>query len=202
MKKLVFSAICLLLLASVACGGPRYIEDLPLVYRGVHKNPAATTTVDQAFAAVPIELGELRDVRTGDKSKVGTYEDDGFTVRTNGDVRAFWAGRFRALLESAGARFQYPSGARIDADLIDFDCVEGNTFDATVRMRLTVTRHDVQQPWSKVYEGKGKRWGRTHNPENFDEALSNALAEATRKVVQDPGFANALQGRATEAQAQ
>jgi hypothetical protein len=193
MKRLGVAVISL----PLACGGPRYIEDLPLVWRGVDKGPAAITAVDQAFAAVPLEMGELRDARTGDHLKVGTYEDDGFTVRTKGDVRAFWAGRFRALLEGAGAKFQSPAGARIDADLVEFDCIEGNTFDATVRMSVTVIRPGAQ-PWSKAYEGKGKRWGRTHNPENFDEALSNALAEATRKVVQDSAFADALQGR-TEA---
>ena len=62
-------------------------------------------------------------------------------------------------------------------------------------MKITVTRHDgATMPWSKTYEGKGKRWGRTHNPENFNEALVKALTEASRKLVQDPEFAAALLG--------
>lgn len=175
--------------------GTHYIHDLPLVWTGVSKNPAASTAVDKAFAAVPIELGDLRDARDSDRSKVGTYEDDGFVVTTSGDVGAFWRGRLRAMLESAGARLESSPQARVDADLLQFDCIEGNTFNAVVRMRVTVTRPGGQ-PWSKHYEGRGKRWGRTHKEENFNEALSNALAEATRKLLQDEAFADALVGRA------
>ncbi len=61
-------------------------------------------------------------------------------------------------------------------------------------MKVTVTRHDGAAPWSKTYTGTGKRWGRTHNPENFSEALTSALAEASRRLVQDQEFAAALTG--------
>lgn len=185
----------LLLVTVTACGGGnKQIQDLPLIWTG-EKNPTASTPVDKAFAAGPIEVGEFKDGRAGDRSVVGTYEDDGFKVRTKGDVRAFWAGRLRIALEAAGAKLGSPAQARFDAELLEFDCIEGNTFNATVRMKITVTRHDgATMPWSKTYEGKGKRWGRTHNPENFNEALVKALAEASRKLVQDPEFAAALLG--------
>jgi hypothetical protein len=182
-----------LILALTACGGgDKQIRDLPLLWADA-KNPTATTAVQKAFAAGAIEIGEFTDGRAGDRAVVGTYEDDGFKVRTNGDVRAFWAGQLRILLEGAGVKFGSPAEARLDARLLEFSCIEGNTFNATVRMAITVTRHEGGQ-WSKTYTGEGKRWGRTHNPENFDEALSNALAEATRKAVQDEEFAAALVG--------
>lgn len=179
---------------TAGCGHPRYINDLPLVWAGVKQSPVATTAVDKAFSAVPITFGDLNDVRPGDKAKVGTYEEDGFVVKTNGDVAAFWRDRFRALLEGAGARLETPPIARIDADLLEYDCIEGNTFNATVRMRVSVVRNGGEK-WSRLYEGKGKRWGRTHNPENFNEALGAAMAEAMRRLVQDEAFANALLGR-------
>lgn len=171
-----------------------YIADLPLVWAGVKHNPASTTAVGNAFNAVPVTLGELKDARTGDKSKIGVYEDDGFVVTTKGDVAAFWRGRLRTMFESAGARLENSPQARIDAELLQFDCTEGNTFNATARMKITVVRPGAE-PWSKHYEGTSKRWGRTHKEENFNEALSNALAEATRKIVQDEAFAKALLGQ-------
>jgi hypothetical protein len=196
MKRLSTAGLLMAALATAACGGGnKQIADLPLIWTGA-KNPAATTAVDKAFAAGSLDVGEFRDARTGDPHVVGTYEDDGFKVRTQGDVRAFWAGRLRIMLEESGAKLGSPGQARFDADLLEFDCVEGNTFNATVRMRITVTRHDGSTPWSKVYVGKGKRWGRTHNPENFSEALSSALADAGRKLVQDQEFAAALLGQA------
>lgn len=179
---------------SVGCGGPHYIADLPLVWAGVKRSPAATTSVDKAFAAVPVTLGELKDSRPGDKSKIGVYEDDGFVVTTKGDVAAFWRGKLREMLEGAGARLENAPQARIDAELLRFECVEGNRFNATARMRISVARPGAEA-WSKVYEGTSSRWGRTHKEENFNEALSNALAEATRKVVQDEAFARALLGQ-------
>ncbi|HVH42571.1 MAG TPA: hypothetical protein VM925_09510 [Labilithrix sp.] len=189
--------MALLCATTLACGG-QYITDLPLVWAGVDKNPAATTAVGNAFSAVPVTLGELRDARPGDKSKVGTYEDDGFVVTTKGDVAGFWRGRLRVMLESAGARLESAPQARIDAELLQFDCIEGNTFNGVARMRIIVIRPGAE-PWSKHYEGRSKRWGRTHKPENFNEALSNALAEATRKLVQDEAFAKALLGQAQSA---
>ncbi len=67
----------LLFLSLAACGGGnKQISDLPLVWTGA-KNPAASTAVDKAFAAGPIEVGEFKDGRTGDPHVVGTFEDDG-----------------------------------------------------------------------------------------------------------------------------
>ena len=50
------------------------------------------------------------------------------------------------------------------------------------------------EPWAKTYVGSSKRWGRTHNPENFQEALSNALADVAQKLLSDEAFAAALTG--------
>lgn len=190
MRLILLALVCA---TTLACG-THYITDLPLVWSGVKQNPVATTAVDRAFEAVPVTLGELRDMRPGDKGKVGTYEEDGFVVMTSGNVADFWRGRLRAMLESAGARLESAPQARIDADLLQFDCIEGKTFNGVVRMRIIVSRPGAE-PWSKHYEGRSKRWGRTHKAENFNETLSNALAEATRKVVQDEAFAKALLGQ-------
>lgn len=175
-----------------ACGGTTYIEDLPLVWSGA-KSPRPSPAVAAAYAAGPIALGDLRDARARDPRHVGTYEDDGFKVMTNGDVRAFWAGRVRTMLEDGGARLGEPAQARIDAELVELDCLEGNTFNATAGMRVTVTRYG-KEPWSKLVQGTSRRWGRTHKPAMFNEAISNALADAMKKLVNDPEFAAALTG--------
>lgn len=197
MKRFAFATLFFsLCLSSFACGGGnKEIADLPLVWTA-GKTPAASTPVDKAFAAGPLEVGQFSDERKGEKDVVGTFQENGFKVRTKGDVRAFWAGRVRAAIENAGGKFGAPANARFDAALLDFDCIEGNTFQATVRMRVTVTKHDgATQPWTKTYEGTAKKWGRTHSAENFTEALSSALNEATRKMVQDPELATAILGK-------
>ncbi|HEV7555329.1 MAG TPA: hypothetical protein VGO00_07750, partial [Kofleriaceae bacterium] len=35
-------------------------------------------------------------------------------------------------------------------------------------------------------------WGRTHNPENFNEALTNALVEVANNVLRDEEFGRIL----------
>lgn len=189
-------ALFFVLSASVAGCGTSTITDLPLVWEGVGKTQPPSPAVATALGAVPIEPGEFKDGRTTPPNVVGTFQEDGFKVVTKGDVRAFWAGHQRELLEKAGARFQTPGGARLDATLLQLDVLEGNTFDGTARVTFTVTTR-TSAPWSKSYEGRAKRWGRTHKPDNFDEALSNAIADATKQLLHDDAFAAALQGQPT-----
>ena len=190
---LLFSLSALIAAMATGCGASE-ITDLPLVWAGVGKPPPPSAAVASAFTTVAIEPGEFKDGRTTPPNLVGTFQDDGFKVTTKGDVRAFWAGRERALLEAAGARFQTPGGARLDATLLQLDVLEGNMFNGTARMTFTVTTRTAQ-PWTKSYDGHSKRWGRTHKPDNFDEALSAAIADATRQLLTDPAFAAALQGQ-------
>jgi len=192
---LLFSLSALFSVMAAGCGSSQ-ITDLPLVWAGAAKPPPPSAAVASAFTTVAIEPGDFKDGRTTPPNVVGTYEDDGFKVTTKGDVRAFWAGRERVLLEGAGVHFQTPGGARLDATLLQLDVLEGSTFNGTARMTFTVTTRSAQ-PWSKSYDGHSKRWGRTHKPDNFDEALSNAIVDATRQLLVDPAFAAALQGQPT-----
>jgi hypothetical protein len=181
--------VSMALLVIAACGGGGYIQRLPLQWSGVDTLPRPSTSVASAFAVSPLSFG-LRDVRP-DPSAVGTYEEDGFIVRTADNVGQYCADRMGEMLIRAGARLNQPPVAALEAELLDYLVVEGDTFAGTVRIRAIV-RRGGGAPWSKVYVGTSKRWGRTHNPENFNEALSNALADATSQLVQDEDFASSL----------
>ncbi len=183
------------LLAIAACGGYGQIQNLPLAWRGVAGTPQPSAAVAQSFAASPIAFG-LRDVRP-DPSVVGSFED-GFVVRTTDNVAEYCSTRVGELLAHAGARLNEPPRAVLEAELLEYHVAEGGTFAGLVRIRAIV-RHGSGEPWTRTYVGKSTRWGRTHNPENFNEALSNALAEVTQQLVQDEAFARALvEGSAAE----
>jgi hypothetical protein len=181
-------ALRLAFLVVAACGGAQ-IHDLPLQWRGVDGGPAATTAVAQSFAAVPLAFA-LRDVRP-DPSAVGTYEDDGYVVRTSDNVGAYCSMKLVELLTHAGARLNEAPRASLETELLEYRVVEGGTFHGIVRLRAIV-RRPTGDAWAKIYEGSSKRWGRTHNPANFNEALSNALADAATKLVHDEDFAQVL----------
>jgi len=175
-------------MAAVACGGGQ-ITNLQLRWQGVEGHASPSPAVSQALATMPIAFG-IRDMRP-DPAVVGRYEDDGFVVRTTDNVAQYCSDRFAEILRSAGARLTETPVAVIATDLVDYQVEEGNSFVGTVRIRVTVHRTGVQD-WTKNYEGTSKRWGRTHNPENFNEALSNALAEAANNVLRDEEFGRVL----------
>jgi hypothetical protein len=173
-----------------ACGGGGgNIKNLPLRWQGVEAMPMPSGSVAHALAASPFTFG-LRDLRT-DPSVVGAYQDTGFVVRTTDNVGQYCTDRMGEILVHAGAHLNDSPVATLEAELLDYKVVEGNTFAGTVQLRATL-RRGADAVWSKTYTGTSKRWGRTHNPENFNEALSNSLADATSQLLKDEEFARSL----------
>lgn len=175
-------------LVVAACGGAQ-LHDLPLQWRGVDTGPAPSPEVAQSFAAVPLAFA-LRDARP-DPSAVGMYEDGGYVVRTHDNVGAYCSMKLGELLAHAGARLNEPPRASLETELLEYRVVEGGTFHGIVRLRAIV-RRPTGDAWAKIYEGSSKRWGRSHNPDNYNEALSNALADVATQLVHDDDFAQVL----------
>lgn len=151
--------------------------------------PRPSPPVAQALAQVPLAFG-LRDVRP-DPALVGLQEDGNQAIRTPDNVAQFASARMGEMFRSAGARMDETAVAVIETDLVEFRVTEGGRFKGLVALRVTV-RRGGSPDWSKSYEGTSNRWGRTHNPENMNEALSNALADAMGKLVSDHAFGMAL----------
>jgi hypothetical protein len=176
-------------LVIAACGGGGQIHNLRLAWRGVDKAPKPSASVARSFAATPLAFG-LRDVRP-DPAVVGTFQDTGFVVRTTDDVAQYCTSRLGDLLARAGARLNETPVMALDAELLDYQVAEGGTFNGLVRVRAIVRRGNTEA-WSKTYVGTSKRWGRSHSPDNFNEALSNALTDVASQLVQDEELARAL----------
>jgi hypothetical protein len=177
--------------AGAACGGSGNIQNLPLRWVGVEPVPKANPSVARALAASPIMLG-LRDLRP-DPAAVGSYQDTGFVVRTTDNVGQYCTDRLGEMLVRAGAHLEPNAPTTLDFELLEYKVVEGSNFEGTVRVRTTVQRGG-NTVWSRTLVGTSRRWGRTHNPENFNEALSNALAEVTQQLLLDDEFAKSLGG--------
>lgn len=177
--------------AGAACGGGSNIQNLPLRWAGVDPPPKANPSVARALGAAPIMLG-LRDLRP-DPAAVGSYQDTGYVVRTTDNVGQYCTDRIGEMLIHAGAHLEPSAPTTLDIELLEYKVVEGSSFEGTVRLRTT-TRRGGNQVWTRILVGTSKRWGRTHNPENFNEALSNALAEVTQQLLRDDEFAKSLGG--------
>jgi hypothetical protein len=186
-------AICLTFVVAVAaCGGAHSgseLQGLRLQWQGVDTGSGPSAAVAQSFAAIPLAF-QLRDMRA-DPSAVGNYEDSGYVVRTSDNVGAYCSSRLGELLVQAGARLGGPAMASLETELLEYRVVEGGTFHGIVRLRAVVRRPNGDA-WAKIYEGSSKRWGRSHNPDNYNEALSNALADVATQLVHDEDFAQVL----------
>ena len=145
--------------------------------------------VAQSLASAPIAFG-LRDVRP-DPTAVGTYEDGGYVVRTSDNVAQFCSNKLGEMLSHAGARMNETPQAVLETELLQYTVAEGGTFAGTVQVRATVRRGSGEE-WSKIYTGTSKRFGRSHSPDNYNEALSNALQDMTSQLVTDDEFAHAI----------
>jgi hypothetical protein len=177
-------------LASTACGAP-LVQNLPLEWTLGKPAPAPSPSVSHALASVPISFG-LRDVRP-DPTAVGQDERTGHIVRTTDVVGQYASTQVGEMLRAAGARLDEAPAAVIEADLTEFNVVEGGSFKAAVGFRVTVS-HGGVPVWSRGVRGTASTWGRTHSPANFNKALSGALHEATGQLLQDEAFATALMG--------
>lgn len=178
----------LLILAIAACHGGN-VENLHLNWEEADTHLMVSQTVGQAFAAVPLSLG-VRDVRS-DPSVVGRVDEDGFLVRTSDNVALYTSNQLGKMLQQAGAHFVAQPQATLAIDLVNYHVAEGGQFNGTVSLHVVV-RRAAMPDWAKDYTGTSHRWGRTHSPDNYNEALSNALQDVTQAMLKDDQFGLAI----------
>jgi hypothetical protein len=186
-------SLAFILIAACGGGGGAPIKNLSLRWRGVDHMPLASQSVERAFAVMPFSFA-LRDLRL-DPTAVGILQNDNnLVVHTGDNVGQYCTDRLADMLSKAGARINLGMpGAALEAELLEYKVIEGGRFHGSAKLRLILRRGDGE-PWTKTYVGSSKHWGRTHDPDKFNDVLSNALQDATSKIVGDEDFARALMG--------
>lgn len=180
-------------LLTVGCGSS-LPEPFALDWQGVDSAPSPSDRVTAALANKTFRLEPTVD-RRSDKSKIGLDQDTHYQYRTTSNVAAFCSDRIKDMLTSAGFKLVEQGDYIIQSEIAEFNVAEGGLFNGEVRVTFRVFQPG-KPAFENVYEGKSKRWGKSHNPDNINEALSNALASATEKLVRDDALADALEGKA------
>ncbi|MEP6860667.1 MAG: YajG family lipoprotein [Deltaproteobacteria bacterium] len=178
----------LVVFAVAGCHGGN-VENLRLNWQDADVHLQVSSTVQQALANVPLSLA-VRDVRP-DPSVVGRVEEDGFLVRTSDNVALYASNQLGNMFQIAGAHFVPQGQAALAIDLVNYHVDEGGSFNGAVTLHVVV-RRAAMQDWQRDYTGASHRWGRTHNPDNYNEALSNALSDATQQLLKDDSFGLAI----------
>jgi hypothetical protein len=176
-----------------ACSHTEFIAAFPLEWRGVDSGPTPSPAVTAGLSRHVFHVEPFVDERPAD-SPIATIEEDPHTVKTPTDVAAFCTKQFSDLLTANGAHVgEGPNAVDLNAEILDFKVIEGGFYNGEARVHFSI-QSGGQSTWESVYDGKSKRWGRSHSADNYNEALSNAFADVVRNLMQDDSFGKALAG--------
>jgi len=184
--------------SSSGCGGG-LPEPFALDWRGVTSGPAPSDRVRAALPGKTFRVEPTVD-RRPDASRIGVDEETQYQYRTTTHVAAFCSDRIKDMVSTAGLKTVEQGDYVLQSEILELGVTEGGLFDGTARVVFRVFKPG-RTAFEATYEGKSKRWGRSHSTENINEALSNALASATEKFLQDDRFADALGGKGTSSAA-
>jgi hypothetical protein len=174
-----------------ACSHTEVVAAFPLEWRGVDSQPTPSPAVMDGIRRHVFHVEPFADKRPAD-SPIATIEDDPHPVQTPTDVAAFCTKQFTDLLTAASAHIgEEPNAVDLHAEILDFKVIEGGFYNGEARVHFSI-QSGGQSTWEGVYDGKSKRWGRSHSADNYNEALSNAFAEVVRNLMQDDSFGKAL----------
>jgi hypothetical protein len=177
-------------LAASGCSRNRPPTQLSLVWKG-ESMPRPNPEVSAALRAAPVSLTVV-DLRPN-PAEVVFDERNALSIPSTVDVAQYTAGVVRSILEGGGARVDPTATTQISLQLEAWRVVEGGMFNGEARVRVQVLRGGALT-LNDVYEGKSKRWGRTHSTDNMNEALTSALSGAMKRLLTDRQFATALGG--------
>jgi hypothetical protein len=113
----------------------------------------------------------------------------------SGGTLPFLTGRFKMLFTSAGLKV-VDSGetAIVKGEVKQFFVTETKTYEAEVRVLVTVTDTSGKALWSGTSDGSAHRFGRSYAMDNYYEVLSDAVLAAVASLLKDEGFQNAAAG--------
>jgi len=143
---------------------------------------------------VKLQVAKVADGRQnptllGENKEKGTPR----IITTTDDVPAFVTDHMKQLIAGAGINVVDSGATRVlKAELKQFYVEEMDLYKGDVRMVVTLTDANGKSLWTGTTGGSASRFGRSYKAENYFEALSDSLIEATYNLLRNPGFHDAL----------
>lgn len=118
-------------------------------------------------------------------------------VTTSGNVPAFCQTALKKLFTDFGVPIatEGTGNTYVDGEVLEFFVKEKDSYDGTVKIRVTVSDAKGQPIWMGMALGQTHRFGRSYKAENFYEVLSDSLLQAGGNLLKDEKFLNALAGK-------
>lgn len=170
------------------------LGNIPLVWKPT-RSVAPLGSVDQKdLENANLQIDRLADNREN-RGFIGQNNEklNPRKVATPDDVSAFVTDHMKSLIARAGINVE-DSGATaiLKGEIKQFFVDEAETYNGDVRLRLTLTDPAGKVLWTGKTAGAASRFGRSYRAENYYEALSDSLIEATNHLLQDDDFRKAL----------
>jgi hypothetical protein len=173
------------------------LEGIPLVWKPT-TNVATLGSVDlTGMTNIKVQVDRLGDKRD-DHGFIGqnSEKQPPRKVTTPDDVAAFVTDHMKSLIKGAGMNVVDSGGTvTVKGEILQFFVEETDTYKGDVRIQLSVTNAAGKVVWTGRTGGSASRFGRSYKDENYYEALSDSLIEATYNLIKNPGFHDALVGK-------
>lgn len=153
-------------------------------------NSDVSSAVTDAFLNQKVEVKTFGDVRTVKEIGKNTEEaGNPRPVTTQDDVAKFVTEHVASVLQSNHVTV-VPSGATrtLRGDVVEFFTQEDNTYQSTVTLRFSLLDASGKEIFIGTGTGHAKRFGHSMDPQNYNETLSEGIAEAVRDVLKNPAF--------------
>ena len=180
--------------STAACGGGGELPaPFPLAWQGVESSPSLTERGRMAAAGKTFHFERIVD-RRADPNRIGVDEETNYQYRTTSNVSDFTTERVKQILGDSGLPLQDSAQYTIQGELVAFDVKEGDRFQGDVRVLFRVFK--VGSPaFEQTYMGKASNHGRSHSPDNINEALSAAMLSVVSQFLHDELLASFLEGK-------
>jgi hypothetical protein len=166
-------------------------KELIVVLKWNPNNKLSMPTLDMTGGLVSFSVAPVVDKR--DKGTQIGENIEGkapVPVYTKSDVAAFVGEHLLAQLKRIGldARVGETGERVLRAEMVEFWVAEGNHYNGSVRLKVTITDTKGKELWTGLVGGGSDNFGRSLKPDNYTEAYSNSIQELAAKLVSAPGF--------------
>ena len=204
MRRVIIIALVLigwaLCLGSTALAAQQPLSGIPLVWKPTSSASDYGIINLTGVSGVKIEIRSLEDAREK-PDLIGENrdkEDKGIVlpVTTSEKPAAFITEHLQKIFSDAGLNVVTTGGdAVVSGEVKRYFVLETSTYQAEVTLSIAVKNRKGTLLWSGVAGGAAKRYGRSYKAENYYEALSDALMDASYKLLQNEAFTKALVGK-------
>jgi hypothetical protein len=176
-------------------GGPKGPLTVPLEFKAEHSEPLSGSLPS---GEVRVHVESVKDAREN-KDEIGRNIEDDVPVpvyAAAGKTPAeFIHGVLEEEMKNLGADVtDAPEAADriISVELRKFFVEESKKYRAEVSAAVQVSDKGGKVLWKQVVADQGTTFGRSLNPENYQQTLSDATRRMIDKIVNNPGFKQAL----------